>query len=114
MVLGKLFGKGFDELGENEFIELDTSNSDAPSGKIAIRVEKIDEFADSERIQKALRDGSIVLAKIRHLKDKDLSELKRAIDKLRKTCVAINGDIAGIDEDWVILTPNFAHVVRDE
>ncbi len=110
MVLERLFGKS---LEEGEFIELDTASVDTPSGKIPIRVEKIDDFSDSDRIQKAVRDGSIVLAKIKSLKDKDLSELKRAIDKLRKTCVAINGDIAGIDEDWIVLCPSFAHIARE-
>ena len=114
MVLDKLFGGSFEGLEEGEFIELDTGAANVPSGKIPIRVDKIDDFSDSERIQKAIRDGSIVLVKIRALKDKDLSELKRAIDKLRKTCVAINGDIAGIDEDWIILTPSFAHVARED
>ena len=111
MVLNKLFGK---TLEEGEFIELDTSSVDVPSGKIPIKVEKIDDFSDSDRIQKAVREGSIVLARIKALKEKDLSELKRAIDKLRKTCVAINGDIAGIDEDWVVLCPSFAHIAREE
>lgn len=112
MVLEKLF-KGFGKLGEGEFIELDTAAAEMPAGRVAIHVDKIEDFADSDRIQKRVRDGSIVLVKIRSLKEKDLSELKRAIDKLRKTCVALNGDIAGIDEDWIVLTPSFAHVARE-
>ena len=112
MVLEKLFGRGMKELGEEEFIELDTGEVSAPSGKIPIRVEKIEDFSDTDKIQKIIRDGSIVLVKIKALRSKDISELKRAIDKLRKTCIAINGDIAGIDEDFIILTPSFAHVVR--
>ena len=113
MVLNKLFGRGFSELGEDEYIELDTSAAATAAGKIPIRVDKIEDFSDSDRIQRTIREGSIVLVKIKSLKDKDLSELKRAIDKLRKTCVALNGDIAGIDEDWIILTPSFAHIARD-
>ena len=110
MVLKKLFG-GLGTLGKNEFIELDTA-ADIPTGKVPIRVDRLEDFADSDRIQKAIREGSIVLVKIKALKEKDLSELKRAIDKLRKTCIAMNGDIAGIDEDLIICTPSFAHVVR--
>jgi SepF-like predicted cell division protein (DUF552 family) len=112
MVLEKLFGKGIKEIGEEEFIELDTDEAQAPSGKIPIRVDKIEDFADTDRIQKIIRDGSIVLVKIKALRSKDVSELKRAIDKLRKTTIAMNGDIAGIDEDFIIVTPAFAHVVR--
>jgi SepF-like predicted cell division protein (DUF552 family) len=113
MLFEKLFGKGVPELGEEQYIELDTAGGDGAGSKIPIRVEKISDFADSDKIQKYLRDGAVVIVKIKPLKEKDLSELKRAIDKLRKTCVALNGDIAGIDEDWIILTPSFAHVARE-
>jgi len=113
MVLERLFGRGMAELGEEQYIELDTAAVESPGGKIPIKVDKITDFADSDRIQKAVRDGAIVIVKIKSLKEKDLSELKRAIDKLRKTCVALNGDIAGIDEDWIILCPSFAHVARE-
>ena len=112
MVLERLFGRGFKELGEEEFIELDTNELEKPAGKIPIKVDKIEDFSDSDRIQKQVRNGNIVLVKIKALRGKDISELKRAIDKLRKTCIAINGDIAGIDEDWIVLTPSFAHVAR--
>ncbi|MBU5557987.1 MAG: cell division protein SepF [Candidatus Aenigmatarchaeota archaeon] len=110
-IFDKLFGKGAIE--DTEFIELDTASADVPSGKVAIHVDKIEDFSDSDRIQKKVRNGGIVLVKIRSLKEKDILELKRAIEKLRKTCLALNGDIAGIDEDWIVLTPSFAHVARE-
>jgi len=112
MVFEKLFGKGFKELNEEEFIELDTQDVETPTGKVPIKVDKLEDFSDTDRIQKQIRDGNIVLVKIKTLRGKDISELKRAIDKLRKTCIATNGDIAGIDEDWVILCPSYAHIAR--
>lgn len=114
MVLGGLFGRGklAKELEEGEFIELDTTAAES-AGKVPIRIERMEDFADSDRIQKAIRDGAVVLVKIKTLKEKDMSELKRAIDKLRKTCIAINGDIAGIDENYIICTPSFAHITRE-
>lgn len=107
MILDKLFGR---EMKETDYIELDTSEMDKKKGKIPIAVERLDDFLDSDRIQKKIRNGAVVLVKIKKLKEKDISELKRAIDKLRKTCVAMNGTIAGIDEDWVICMPAFAHI----
>jgi len=108
----KLLGKSVG-IGETEFIELDTAAAEMPLGKVPIHVDKIEDFSDSDRIQKKVRNGGIVLVRIRSLKEKDISELKRAIDKLRKTCLALNGDIAGIDEDWIVLTPSYAHVSRE-
>jgi len=48
------------------------------------------------------------------LKDKDLVELKRAINKLKKTCDAINGDIAGFGEDYIVITPSFGKIYRSK
>jgi SepF-like predicted cell division protein (DUF552 family) len=62
-----------------------------------------------------LREGStIALINIRPLKEKDLVELKRAINKLKKTCDAIAGDIAGFGEDYIVATPEFASVFRSK
>ena len=113
MFFEKIFGKGFKELSDEEFIELDTEDVELPTGKIPIKVDKLEDFSDTDRIQKHVRNSNIVLVKIKSLRGKDISELKRAIEKLRKTCIAINGDIAGIDEDWVIMTPAFAHVAME-
>lgn len=108
----KMFGFS-SAIEEGEFIELDTANVETPTGKVPIKVDKIDDFADSDRIQKAIRGNSIVLVKIKSLKEKDLSELKRAIEKLRKTCLAIGGDIVGIDENYILLVPSYGHLVRE-
>lgn len=113
MVL-KLFGKDEPKsLAEDEFIELDTTSTEVSGGKIPIKIEKLEDFSDTDKLQKLVREGAIVFVKIRTLKEKDISELKRAIEKLRKTVIAINGDIAGIEEDWVVLCPSFAHVARE-
>jgi len=51
MVFERLFGRGLKEIGEEEFIELDTSEVATPSGKIPIRVDRMEDFADTDRIQ---------------------------------------------------------------
>ena len=110
MVFERLFGRS---VSETDFIELDTSAVETPSGKVPIRVSSLEDFSDTDKIQRHLRDGSIVFVKIKKLKEKDMSELKRAIDKLRKTCLAVNGDIAGIDENYIVCTPSYAHIARE-
>jgi SepF-like predicted cell division protein (DUF552 family) len=62
-----------------------------------------------------LREGyTIALVNIKPLKDRDLVELKRAVNKLKKTCDAVEGDIAGFGEDWVAITPSFAAIYREK
>ena len=48
------------------------------------------------------------------VKEKDMVELKRAVSKIRKTCEAIDGDVAGFGEDWLVATPSFAGIHREE
>lgn len=82
-------------------------------GTLGIKIEKLNEFADTERVLRSVRDGNIIFLKIKGLKEKDIGELKRAVDKLKKTVTANSGDIAGVEQDWLILTPEFAAVRRE-
>ncbi len=100
-----------EEEDDVDYIELESSDAQN-DGKLQIKIESLTEFADTERIQSALREGCIVWVKIKPLKEKDMAELKRSVDRLRKTCVAVNGDIAGIDEDFLILTPEKVTIHR--
>lgn len=96
---------------EDDYIEIDTAEQ-ANAGRLLIKVETLNDFSDTDRIQAQLRSGHVVWVKIRPLKDKDMVELKRCVDRLRKTCIAVNGDIAGVDEDFLILTPEGVNVHR--
>jgi SepF-like predicted cell division protein (DUF552 family) len=94
---------------ETEFLELEEKPEER---QINVRIENLSGFADSEKIQEFLREGNIVFLRIRDLREKDISELQKAVNKLRKTCAAMDGDIVGVSEDYLILTPNFARVYR--
>ena len=96
-----------------EYLELEIEGGERPLEKLLVQVEKMDNYEDSDRIQKKVREGVILLVKIKHLREKDMNELKRAIARVRKTCIAINGDIAGIGDDWIIVTPSRARVHRE-
>jgi len=111
---GNLFGNGdaeIEEMEPNEYVELDSVN-EAEASKVKIRVHTLHEYGDAEKVQSMLRDQNIVWVKIKPLKDKDMTDLKRAIERIKKTVRSIDGDVAGIDEDWLIATPSYAHVHR--
>ncbi|MEK6921131.1 MAG: cell division protein SepF [Nanoarchaeota archaeon] len=112
----RLLGEETTPMGdiEDEYVELDTSAQEAGKSKVTVRPYAISEFADVKGILDALRDGrTIALVNIKPLKDKDLVELKRAINKLKKTCDAIEGDIAGFGDDYLVVTPSFAQIYRE-
>ena len=104
-----------DELEEG-YVEINTEEvKEAGKAKIMVRPFVLQNFEDIKPILDDLRDGyTIALINIAPLKDKDLIELKRAVNKLKKTCEALEGDIAGFGEDWIAVTPSFAKIHRGE
>jgi len=97
-----------------DYIEINPAET---KEKIRITVKPfiINDFSDIKNPIDSLREGrTIALLNIRPLKDKDIIELKRAVNKLKKTCDAVEGDIAGFGEDWIVMTPSFARVYRGQ
>ncbi len=97
---------------EEGYVEVDTEHEETKS-KVVVRPFILKDFEDIKEILDSLRRGyTICLINIKPLKDKDLIELKRAINKLKKTTDAIEGEIAGFGEDWIVVTPSFAEIYR--
>lgn len=111
MVFEGLFKRKPQEEKGEEFVEIDADKL-RENQQVDIRIETLNDYADSDRIQVLLREGNVVFLRIKPLRMKDIGELKRAVDKLRKTCTAMNGDIVGVDEDFLIITPQFARIYR--
>ena len=95
---------------------MEINPNESPDGakrKVMVRPFVIKEFQDIKATLESLREGrTICLVNIKPLKDQDIVELKRAVNKIKKTCDAIEGDIAGFGEDWLVATPSFAQVHR--
>ena len=102
----------FDE-AEQGYVELGSESGIDTKSRLMVRPFVIEDFEHIKPILDSLREGhTIALINIKPLKDKDLVELKRAINKLKKTCDAIEGDIAGFGENWIAAVPNFAYIYR--
>lgn len=104
--------KVLEETEEEGYVELGTEEGMKES-KIIVRPFLLEDFEAIKPILDALREGrTIALVNIKALRDKDLVELKRAINKLKKTCDAIEGDVAGFGDDWIAAVPSFAKIHR--
>ena len=109
----KFLGRSDADEDPSDYVEIDTSVDRGPKAKVIVRPFFIEDFADIKPALDALREGTtICLINIRPLKEKDIIELKRAVSKLKKTCDAVEGDIAGFGEDWIVVTPSFAQIHR--
>jgi len=112
----KVSGTGSEVLHEAEeegYVELGAEATAETGSKITVRPFVIEDFESVKPILDSLREGNtIALVNIRPLKDKDLVELKRAINKIKKTTDAIEGDIAGFGDNWIAAVPSFAQIYR--
>lgn len=88
-----------------EVINVDVKEA-ASAEPLSLQIEKLEAFQDTEHILESLRTGKrILLIKIAPLKEKDMTELKRAINRFKTSCAATGSDLAAIDDNWVILVP---------
>lgn len=99
------------ELVDDDFVELDAKMTEG-NKKVVIRAETLQEFDDIENVQEHLRNDHVVWINIGPLKGKDMTNLKRAVNRLKKTIKAIDGDMAGVDESWIVACPSYAEIAR--
>ena len=111
----KLSSPKYEELEqETGYVELE-NDGEMSKSKVLVRPFMLEDFDDVKPVLDSLREGyTIALVNIRPLKDKDLVELKRAINKLKKTTDAIEGEIAGFGDDFLVVTPSFASIYRSK
>lgn len=102
-----------DDTIKEDFVELDAKPSEEQQ-KVVVRAETLQELEDVETVQDHLRNEHIVWVNIQPLKSRDMTKLKRAVKRLKKTVRAVDGDIAGVDEDWIVVTPEYATIKEKE
>jgi SepF-like predicted cell division protein (DUF552 family) len=105
--LKKMFGKDDAE----DFVEIDVNGPQSKESKIIVKPFVLRQFDDINEILNSLREGyTIAVIDIKTLKTKDVIELKRAIQKIKKTVEALEGSIAGFGDNMILATPKFAEI----
>ncbi len=101
---------------DEQYVELSATGAKTNKhNKIVVRSFVLEDFSDVKTIVDTLREGyTIALINIAPLKEKDLVDLKRAISKLKKTVSAVEGDIAGFGDDYIVVAPSFAEIYREK
>lgn len=100
---------GSEDSGE-DYVALESRKYDH---KLQVRTFALTEFEDVKKISKCVREGqSVVLVDLKPLKEKDIIDLKRSVNKLKALTQEVQGDIAGLSGDWVVMTPGGISVER--
>ncbi len=100
------------EEADKDYVEVGHEKGEEKSTML-VRTFVLEDFSDIKVVLDVLRDGNTIpIINIKPIKEKDLIELKRAINKLKKTTDAIGGDIAGVGDDYIVCTPAAAKIHR--
>lgn len=100
-------------MGDGDFIEIDTTEAQKNTAKILVKFFNLTDYNEVKEILDTVRDGySICLIKVKTLREKDITDLKRAVSKIKRTCTAAQCDVVGIDENYIVTVPDFVDVVK--
>ncbi len=100
----------------DDYEELDLSQYETEIGEKAsmmIKVAEVAGLSEIPRIKKEIYDGNIIIADIGFLKHDRLT-LDRILKDLKQLVDEINGDIVGLGEEYVVVTPSGVKVDRNK
>ena len=114
-IMDKLFGKQ-ERVKVEEYEELDLSEFEAEleeDTETYIKVAEVTSFNDIPEIRRQVYDGNIVIADLAFLKHDRLT-LDRILKDLKQLAEDVKGDIVGLGEDYVIVTPMGIRIDRNK
>jgi len=94
-----------DILSSKDFLEF---------GIIYVKPMTIRNESDIQKITKELNDGNIVLGNVTPIAERDPGELRRLIEQLKGICKGIGGDIVGIGDSRILVTPANIRIYREK
>jgi SepF-like predicted cell division protein (DUF552 family) len=100
----------------SDYVELEVEQGDKPMAKIYVKYYNINKFEDASSILNDIRSGyTLSFIKVKEIREKGgIDELKRTISKLKKSADAAEAQIIGVDEDYLLVVPDFVKVEKGE
>ena len=117
-LMDKIFGDGKRSTSVvNEYTELDLSKyeevMDDEPAETYIRVAELTNLNELPGLKKEIYDGNILMIDISNIKADKLL-LDRALKDLKDVVADVRGDIAGIKDDQVLVTPSGIRIDRSK
>jgi SepF-like predicted cell division protein (DUF552 family) len=72
------------------------------------------ELADLETVKTEVKNGNIVILRITPLASKSIEDVKQAVNQLYEIAESINGDIARLGDERVVICPDKIRIWREK
>lgn len=104
-------GDEYLSLGENDILV----NNPKKEYDVEVQVFVLDDYENIKSVLDTIRsETTMCLIDIHLLRNKDPDELRKAVDKLKKTIEAVNGELIGFHENWVMAVPKNVKIKREK
>lgn len=98
---------------EDEKSSMPPQEDKADSSKTYLRAMPLRNLSDLEVIKTEVTNGNILIIRITPLASKNIEDVKRAVNELYEFAESINGDIARLGEERVVICPQNIRIWRD-
>ncbi|BDC36379.1 MAG: DUF552 domain-containing protein [Candidatus Methanoliparum thermophilum] len=116
MKMPKWFSKSSEETASklDEYKEIDLSEYEMETEvKTYVKFGKISEMNELPIVKREIFDGNIVILDISFLKSDEIV-MKRFLREIKMVVEDINGDIAGIGENYIVITSKSIRIDRNK
>ena len=87
--------------------------AEAPS-KTYLKAMPLRELSDLENIKNEVKNGNIIILRVTPLASKSIDDVKNAVNELYEFAESIDGDIARLGEERVVLCPKSIRIWREK
>jgi SepF-like predicted cell division protein (DUF552 family) len=111
--LGKTFGK---IVGSQRKVETSekSKTSEEQTSRIYLKAFPLRKLSDLQTIKQEIESGNVLIVKISPLASKSVEDVKTAVNELCDFVKLVNGDIARLGEERIVVTPPEVRVWREK
>ena len=106
-------GERYNVREPRKYIDLNEYDSgvEAKASGPVVRVAEVYRYEDIRRLSDIVYNGDILIIDYSSIANDDLT-LRRIISELKSIAKDVNGDVAGIGKNYLIITPNGMRIAR--
>lgn len=111
-------GEIFEKAGRGRVRESEVSNvgkgSETLHSKIYLKAMPLRKLSDLDKIKREVKLGNILIIKVSPLASKSIEDIKTAVNELCSFAEAVEGDIARLGEERIVVTPSGVRIWREK
>ncbi|MFP3984436.1 MAG: cell division protein SepF [Candidatus Bathyarchaeia archaeon] len=109
--LGKSFGKIVRRRGKKSETS-EEAEDQVP--KIYLKAMPLRSLSDLDVIKNEVKSGNVLIIKASPLADKSIKDIKKAVNELCEFVKTVDGDIARLGEERIVVTPSGVRIWREK